>query len=239
MKIFKLLLVTFLFGAMPLFASETFFIERPIKRQKLAHIGLAEFQDAIQAALEISTPEVPAINQWTPEEDAIIQNALAAVETLGGYSFELSFPLQNSDFLLEEALHTIQNHPQISFLVPLISTLIQHLRSRGILLSHFAIRIDPDTSCMFRKKKGTKNNRKETHLWHHHDSHSYLFVLSTAQDVATEVREENGIEHCIPLLELFFLDGQMNHRTPVQTEEQHKRVHFSFGVLEEDQEDIL
>src|SRR5688572_12928249 len=112
MRIFKILIATSLLGSLPLFAGGEDNFEPLFKKRKIGrHIGLAEIQEAIENAILIvenqqplEIPQPVAINYWTLEEQANIQEALVGVDGLAGDSFELSFSMYN-DADLERTLN--------------------------------------------------------------------------------------------------------------------------------------
>lgn len=163
------------------------------------------------------------------ENSPVVEDALLGLSTLTGESTEYSYNLHN-EHAFAFAFATIKAHDQISFLVPLIEELLLQIQNQDFEFSHIAIRVDPDTSCMFAKKKNSGNNRRFTHDWHTHiGSDRFIFVLSHSDHVATQIQIDVQ-ELFIPLCRLFFLPGWELHRTPPQTKEKCTRVQFSISV---------
>jgi hypothetical protein len=171
-----------------------------------------------------------------------LEAALTIVDTLEGpscdYSWIAFFENTTDDDRFHSWVKSVRTHKdqRVRQMAPIMIELVQLLYARGERLRNIVIRIDPNTQSLTRSQRGFPNNRNASSVWHRHaPSESYLYTLSRQIETSTQLREAGQISF-VPLQTLFLLRGNMEHRSPPHTVERYRRVHFSFGTV--DQENI-
>ena len=183
-------------------------------------------------------------DDFTPVSREILEEALSFVDTLEGcsrdYSWSAYFENTSDDrgyytwvSDLNDGRSGRYEDPVIKAMAPFMIAMVQYIyNTNNRRVSHIAIRIDPDTRNMVSAQKGRPNNRKASLVWHtHNPTSNYIYTLSRQEETTTQIREEGIISH-VPLQSLFLLLGNMEHRTPPQTQEHFRRIQFTFGLAQ-------
>jgi hypothetical protein len=152
-------------------------------------------------------------------------NALKTIEETNSATISQAI---HSDKSLDDAYTNIKNSKFYKFL-PLFKEAIELIKNKeiqnGRIPMHLAIRIDPNCH-----EIENDSQRRFTQEWHRHSGvDRYLFAL-TEEDNLTTMVNYNGQEEYIEKNRLFFLPGEMLHRTPDSAPG--VRIQFSISVEE-------